>query len=223
MNDEVPWITIEGLNPGRMPGSAVARLYPLNAVAARRSCRVEGRVEMLGQAFEIQHPADQVRLLPDPCEPAATEAPEAMPVLALAEEFLDQLPAPLRQAVPEAALAHAYAPVHRAAAARLRREEAFRVGVGIRRLDRRQHDGRHRPILSGLTPDPITGSGPAEFSDTTRQFALQPSSGDTSRRLLRPILWHSLGLFIMQAGSDTRSASDLRLCYSGGREDDQTR
>ena len=111
------------VNTGRVPGPAVPGPDPANAPPpAWGSCRVEGRAEVLRQALEIQDPADQVRLLPDSSEPAAAEAPQPVPVLALAEELLDQLPAPLRQAIPEPALAHPHARVGRAAPARLRRD-----------------------------------------------------------------------------------------------------
>jgi integrase len=43
--------------------------------------------------------------------------------------------------------------------------------------------GRHRPILSGLTPDPITGSGPAEFSDTTGKDRLALIGEDLAQLL----------------------------------------
>src|SRR6266853_5736464 len=95
------------VNAGRARVSAVAG----------PSCWLEGRAEVLGQAFEVQDPADQEGLLPYPGKAAATEAAEAMPVLALAEELLDQLPAPLGHAIPGAAFAHAHASVGLAAAA----------------------------------------------------------------------------------------------------------
>lgn len=108
---------IEVVNAGRIGVSAVAGPDPMHPLPVWRSCGLEGRAEVLGQAFEVQHPADQVGLLPYPGEPAAPEAAEAMPVLPLAEEFLDQLPAPLRHAIPGAAFAHAHPGVGFAAAA----------------------------------------------------------------------------------------------------------
>src|SRR6266478_3409972 len=111
------------VNTGRVPDPAVPGLDPANAPPpAWGSCRVKGRAEVLRQAFEIQDPAYQVRLLSNSSEAAAAEAPQPVPVLALAEELLDQLPTALRQAIPEPALAHAHARVGRAAPARLRRD-----------------------------------------------------------------------------------------------------
>src|SRR4029453_14867533 len=73
------------------------------------SYRLDLRAQQFRQAFEVEDPADQVRLLADAMEPASAEAPQAVPVLALPEELLDLLPTPLRQPVAEAphALAHA--------------------------------------------------------------------------------------------------------------------
>src|SRR5512145_2164251 len=123
MKSSSSWSRIGAVNTGPLSRPAVTLLDPPTAgPAVSDSCRVEGRAEVLRQAFEIQHPTDQVRLLPDPREPAATEAPQAMPVLTLAEEFLDELPAPLRQAIPKAALAHAHTSVGRTAAPHLRRD-----------------------------------------------------------------------------------------------------
>src|SRR5229473_108314 len=65
--------------------------------------------EELRQSLEVQDPADQQRLLPDAPQTAPTEAPQPVPVLALTEEFLDQLPAPLGQLVAASARSHAHA------------------------------------------------------------------------------------------------------------------
>src|SRR5437762_4050264 len=111
---------IEVVNAGRVGVSAVAGPDPLRPLRARSSCGLQGRPEVLGQAFEVQDPADQVGLLPDPGKPAATEAAEPMPVLPLAKELLDQLPAPLGEAISGAALAHAHPSVGFAAPAGLR-------------------------------------------------------------------------------------------------------
>ncbi len=108
---------------GRVPDPATLGPDPVHArPSAWGSCRVESRAKVLRQAFEIQDPADQVRLLPDSCEAPAAEAPQPMPVLALAEELLDQLPTALRQVIPEPPLAHPHSRVGRAAPARLRRD-----------------------------------------------------------------------------------------------------
>src|SRR5712692_167139 len=86
------------------------------------SCRLRLGDEELGQSLEVQDPADQQRLLPDAPQTAPPEAPQPVPVLALAEELLDQLPAPLGQLVATPALAHAHAGMRLGAAARVRRD-----------------------------------------------------------------------------------------------------
>src|SRR5216110_583951 len=80
---------------------------------------LELRAQHLRQAFEIQDPADQVRLLSDTLESAPTEATQAVPVLALAKEFLDLLAAALRQLIAQASPSHADARVRALAPARL--------------------------------------------------------------------------------------------------------
>src|SRR5713101_942138 len=120
MIDSSSMSSIEVLNGDRVCVSAVAGPDPMHPPSVWLSCGLEGRAEVLGQAFEVQDPADQVGLLPHPGEPTAPEAAEAMPVLPLAEELLDQLPAPLGHAIPSAAFAHAHAGVGFAAAAGLR-------------------------------------------------------------------------------------------------------
>src|SRR5258705_10022497 len=87
------------VNAGRVGVSAVAGLDPMYPPPGWLSCGLEGRAEVPGQAFEIQHPADQVGLLPHPPEPAAPETAEAMPVLPLPKRPLAQLPAPLRHPI----------------------------------------------------------------------------------------------------------------------------
>src|ERR1700675_185568 len=99
MIDSASVSSIGIVNVGRVGASAVAGPVPMHPLPVWVSCGLEGRAEVLGQAFEIQDPTDQVGLLPYPGEPAAPEAAEAMPVLPLAKEFLDQLPAPLRHAI----------------------------------------------------------------------------------------------------------------------------
>src|SRR5258708_37081236 len=86
------------------------------------SCRLRLGDEELRQALEVQDPADQQRLLPDAPQTAPTEAPQPVPVLALTEEFLDQLPAPLGQLVAASARSHAHAGMRLGAAARVRRD-----------------------------------------------------------------------------------------------------
>src|SRR3990170_1965165 len=123
MSNSSSWSRIGIINTGRVPDPAVPGPDATNAPPpAWGSCRVEGRAEVLRQAFEIQDPADQVRLLPDSSEPTAAEASQPVPVLALAEELLDQLPTALRQAIPGPALAHPHARVGRAAPAHFRRD-----------------------------------------------------------------------------------------------------
>src|SRR5262249_39458094 len=56
-------------------------------------------VEKGRQALQVEAPADQICLLPDTQQPTPAEAPQPMPVLALAEELLDLLAGPLRQLV----------------------------------------------------------------------------------------------------------------------------
>src|SRR5512147_2092869 len=120
MIDDASMSSMAVVNAGRAGVSAVAGPDPMYPPPGWLSYGLEGRAEVPGQAFEIQHPADQVGLLPHPAEPAAPEAAEAMPVLPLAKELLDQLPAPLRHAIRGAAFAHAHAGVGLAAAAGLR-------------------------------------------------------------------------------------------------------
>src|SRR6266566_2588819 len=86
------------------------------------SCRVRLRTQELRQPLEIQDPADQQRLLPDAWQSPPTEAAQPVPVLAFPEEFLDQLPAPLRQLVAAATLAHAHPRMGLGAAAGLGRD-----------------------------------------------------------------------------------------------------
>src|SRR5215467_1002060 len=64
------------------------------------------RRQYLRQPLEVEDPANQVRLLPDPCETPPTETPEPVPVLALAEEFLNLLPRSLRELIAEAPHPH---------------------------------------------------------------------------------------------------------------------
>ena len=111
MIDSASMSNLVVVNAGRVGVSAVAGPEPMHPPPVWRSCGLEGRAEVPSQAFEIQHPADEVGLLPHPGEPAAPEAAEAMPVLPLAKELLDQLPAPLGHAIPGAACAHAHARV----------------------------------------------------------------------------------------------------------------
>src|SRR5258705_10676874 len=87
------------VNAGRVGVSAVAGLDPMYPPPGWLSCGLEGRGEVPGQAVEIQHPADQVGLLPHPAEAAAPEAAEGMPVLSPPQEPLDHLPAPPGPAV----------------------------------------------------------------------------------------------------------------------------
>src|SRR6266850_6894188 len=111
-------IMVVGTGPGLVPG-AVGLGVPHPSPRRPGSCRLRRRDEMLGQAFEVQDPADEVRLLADAGEPSASEAPEAMPLLPLAEELLDQFAAALREPIRQAHLLHPHARVGRAAAARL--------------------------------------------------------------------------------------------------------
>src|SRR5262245_19112202 len=71
------------------------------------SRRLDLRRQRLRQAFEVEDPADQVRFLPDPRQAPPAEAPEPVPVLALAEELLNLLPCALRELIAEAPHPHA--------------------------------------------------------------------------------------------------------------------
>src|SRR5229473_6743436 len=90
--------------------------------SAPRSCWLGLGDQQLRQPLEIQDPADQQRLLADAAQPAPAEAPQAVPVLALAKELLNQLPAPLRQVVTAAALPHPHPRMGVGAAPDLRRD-----------------------------------------------------------------------------------------------------
>jgi hypothetical protein len=83
------------------------------------------RAEQRRQAFEVEDPADQVRLLPDAERPASPEPAQPMPVLALAEEFLDLLAGPLGQPVPHAPRAHPDARMRRLLAVGIHRDVGF--------------------------------------------------------------------------------------------------
>ena len=84
---------------------------PASPRGAGGSCGLPGRGQDPGQAFQVEDPADQMRFLPHPVQPAPPEAREPMPVLPLAKEFLDPLATPLRQPVAEPALPHPHAGV----------------------------------------------------------------------------------------------------------------
>src|SRR5262245_43965673 len=88
--------------------AAAVRSQVTGRLGGASSRRLHLRAEQGGQRVEVQHPADQVRLLADAEQAAPPEAPQAMPVLPFAEEFLDLLPRPLRQAIPVSARAHAH-------------------------------------------------------------------------------------------------------------------
>src|SRR5205807_2307930 len=83
------------------------------------SYRLGLRAQHLRQAYEIQDPADQVRLLADALESTSTEATKAVPIFALAKEFLDLLAAALRQLIAQAAPSHADSHVRALVPARL--------------------------------------------------------------------------------------------------------
>src|SRR3981081_3025947 len=88
--------------PPRLPDQ------PERSCPGAGSCRVQLRAQELRQPLEIQDPADQQRLLADAQQSAPTEAAQSVPVLAFAEELLDQPPAPLRHLVAAAPLPHAH-------------------------------------------------------------------------------------------------------------------
>ena len=58
--------SIEVVNAGRVGVSAVAGPDPMSPQLVRGSCGLEDWAEVLGQAFEVQDPADQVGFLSDP-------------------------------------------------------------------------------------------------------------------------------------------------------------
>lgn len=84
-----------------------------------RSYRLPLWCQRPGEAFEIEDPADEVRLLTNPRQPASAESAQPVPVLALTEQFLDLLPTALRQAVAEAPHPHPDPGVRSAAIARV--------------------------------------------------------------------------------------------------------
>src|SRR5258708_10591365 len=137
--------------------------------AAPGSCRLRLGDEELRQALEVQDPADQQRLLPDAPQTAPTEAPQPVPVLALTEEFLDQLPAPLGQLVAASARSHAHAGMRLGAAARVRRD------VGL--------DAAHEQRLEEvLWEEPLVSAEPA---GRERQPPSRPIQQGQAPRLLR--------------------------------------
>ena len=88
MSDSASTSIIEVLSVGRVCVPAGVAPDPMHRVRGGISCGLQRRAEMLGQAFEVQDPADQVGLLADPSESPPTEAPQPVPILALTEEFL---------------------------------------------------------------------------------------------------------------------------------------
>src|SRR5262245_57027434 len=86
--------------PRRYRG-ALGALYTPSA-----SRHLQLRAEQRGQAFEVEDPADQVRLLADAEQPPATEPAQPMPVFALAEEFFVLLAGPLGEPVSHTPRAH---------------------------------------------------------------------------------------------------------------------
>src|SRR4029453_18113830 len=88
----------------------------------RRSRGLSLRDQQLGEPFEVQDPADQIGLLPDAGQPTPSEAAEPVPVLALAKEFLNLLPAALRQPIPEPPGAHSHPSMGQGASAGLDRD-----------------------------------------------------------------------------------------------------
>lgn len=73
MIDSSSMSNIAGVNANRVDVFAVAGPDPMHPPPVWLSCGLKGRAEVLGQAFEVQDPTDQVGLLPHPGEPAATE------------------------------------------------------------------------------------------------------------------------------------------------------
>jgi hypothetical protein len=81
--------------------------WPLGLLCTVSSSRwLQLGAAQIGQAFEVEDPADQIRLLPNAEQPAPTEPAQPVPILALPEELFDLLPRPLGQLVPEAPPAH---------------------------------------------------------------------------------------------------------------------
>src|SRR5437773_10650471 len=72
---------------------------PMVAVSAPVSCHLRRGGEKLRQSLEVQHPADQVSLLPNLRQSTPAEPPQTMPLLAFAEQLLDLLPAALRHLI----------------------------------------------------------------------------------------------------------------------------
>src|SRR5262245_9990689 len=102
-----------------LPRSRAQRRRRYTALASRR---LQRRREQRGQTFEVEDPADQVRLLPDAEQPPAAESAQAVPVLALAEEFFDLLARPLREPVSHTPRAHADARMRGLLPARIYRD-----------------------------------------------------------------------------------------------------
>src|SRR5260370_7166895 len=112
MSEVLSWVAFPVLTSSSPASSARCG----SRVAAARwsvsgSCGLWRRGQRFGEPFEIEDPADQMGFLPHTVQPTPSEAPEPMPVLPLAKEFLDQLAAPLRQSIPEPALPHSHAHV----------------------------------------------------------------------------------------------------------------
>src|SRR5262245_31584213 len=80
------------------------------------SCRLQLWRPTLRQPLQIEDPADQVRLLLHAPPTATPETAQPVPVLAFAEQFLDQLPTALRELVAGAPHPHAHPGVRGGAA-----------------------------------------------------------------------------------------------------------
>src|SRR5262245_31645837 len=87
------------------PGSSLCE-GPRSRLWREASRRLPDRVEVFGQAFEVQDPTDQIALVAHAREPATAEPPQPMPVFALAEQFFNELATPLRQAIRQPVLPH---------------------------------------------------------------------------------------------------------------------
>src|SRR5215472_18659702 len=135
---------------------------------ADTSCGLRRQGKSFRESFEVQDPADQMDFLLDAEQSASAEAPEAVPVLGLSEELFDEFAAPLRQAVPHAALPHPDPGMRRRAPARLG-GNVWLDGVGEQRSD---EIGVEEPLV-----------GPER-----RRGKAQPPLGPRQQRQASPLL-----------------------------------
>src|SRR5262245_27110215 len=89
---------------------------------AASSRRLHLGTEQGRQAFEVEDPADQIRLLTDAVQAAPAKAAQPVPVFTLAEQLFDLLPRALGQPVAEAARPHPHPRMRRLSPASVYRD-----------------------------------------------------------------------------------------------------